>query len=338
MNNLELRNDDGFDFLLRSGDSKTVRSRLNIFQRWCAEQRIHWMQANLAVYRDDLLDDKADTTVDAYLSTLRSRIQDTIRTNEFQDWLREHLYQDGDTFADLGAKLQMMTNRLENMVHAKNSSVKVVTEQDKADSQQLWLNGQESELMNILWERNPPILACRDAAIGQLLLDTGLRAAELCSLQVSDLQETYQGHPALRVRKGKGNKQRMIVYGDLTEGRDMALDWAQAWNLSIESPLFQGFSRSYNSLIGSPLTTRHIERILNIELSIGCVTPHALRRTYARKLYLSPYSMPVEAIQKQMGHSSRRVTESYIGDTGVELRVPRNLKNNISRRSNADTD
>lgn len=327
MNELISYQDDGFDFLRRSDDSKAVKSRLNIFQMWCRSRGIHWMQSNLAHYRDDLLDDKSATTVDAYLSTLRSRIQDTIRTNEFQDWLREQLWVEGDTFADLGAKLQMMINRLENMAHGKNSSVGVVKEQDKADSQQLWINGYESELLNILWTRKPAILACRDAAIGQLLLDTGLRAAELCALQVSDLQETYQGHPALRVRKGKGNKQRLIIYGDLTEGRDMALDWVQAWELKDDAPLFQGFTRAYKTLLGRPLTTRHIERILDITLSIGRVTPHDLRRTYARKLYLPPYSMNMESIKKQMGHNSVRITESYVGDTNIHLRVP--AKHNI---------
>lgn len=321
VNSIEIRQDDGFDFLRRPSDSKVVRSRLNLFQVWCRQRDTHWMQANLAVYRDDLLDERTATTVDAYLSTLRSRIQDTIRTNDFQDWLRGQLWQEGDTLADLGAKLQMVLQRLENMAHAKNSGVHVTKEQDKADSQQLWLNGHEDELMNVLWDREPGILAVRDAAIGQLLLDTGLRAAELCSLVVSDLTETYQGYPALRVRRGKGNKQRMVLYGDLIEGRDMALDWASLMNIAQDAPLFQGFTRAYNTLRRRPLTVKTVEFILDIQLSIGKVTPHALRRTYARKLY--QWGMPIDMIQRQMGHSSRRITEHYIGDTGVELRLPK---------------
>ena len=51
--------------------------------------------------------------------------------------------------------------------------------------------------------------ADRDRAIILLLLDTGLRASELCNIQVGDINLTNNGIKVL----GKGQKERLVVFG-----------------------------------------------------------------------------------------------------------------------------
>ena len=50
----------------------------------------------------------------------------------------------------------------------------------------------------------------RDRLILELLLETGLRASELCTLDVSDFPVDHPDGPYLDVRSGKGEKQRAI--------------------------------------------------------------------------------------------------------------------------------
>jgi site-specific recombinase XerD len=50
----------------------------------------------------------------------------------------------------------------------------------------------------------------RDRLILELLLETGLRASELCALDVSDFRVDHPDGPYLDVRSGKGAKQRAI--------------------------------------------------------------------------------------------------------------------------------
>ena len=56
-----------------------------------------------------------------------------------------------------------------------------------------------------------PYLEARNRAITWLLLDTGLRLNELCSLKLEYLDVASQ---RLRILNGKGNKQRVVRGGD----------------------------------------------------------------------------------------------------------------------------
>jgi site-specific recombinase XerC len=57
----------------------------------------------------------------------------------------------------------------------------------------------------------------RDAAIVTVLLTTGIRAGELASLKVEDVEQTVDGQPVVFVRDGKGNKSRIVPLGENVE-------------------------------------------------------------------------------------------------------------------------
>jgi site-specific recombinase XerD len=60
-----------------------------------------------------------------------------------------------------------------------------------------------------------------------LMFCTGVRAAELLALDVDDLQVMFGSTLALRIKSGKGSKQRLIPYG------------AQDWGLTLTQLMFR---------------------------------------------------------------------------------------------------
>jgi integrase/recombinase XerD len=63
----------------------------------------------------------------------------------------------------------------------------------------------------LLRRRAPRFLVARDTAIIQVLVETGLRAAEMCALDVGDLN---YGEGTIHVRRGKGAKDRILSIVD----------------------------------------------------------------------------------------------------------------------------
>ena len=55
----------------------------------------------------------------------------------------------------------------------------------------------------------------RDTALLGHMVTTGIRAEETSSLLVEDLRQTYGGELSLQIRHGKGDKERLIPYGDM---------------------------------------------------------------------------------------------------------------------------
>jgi len=134
------------------------------------------------------------------------------------------------------------------------------------------------------------------------LLHTGLRAAELAALSVSDIVQ-IQGKWKLHVRKGKGLKDRVIP---LTQP---CLETLQAWQENgwerINEHLFTRFGRTWQG--GAYVCT--IIRELGLRLGIQGLTPHRFRHTFA--VSLLNYGMRESALQKLMGHTTLNMTLEY---------------------------
>ena len=70
-----------------------------------------------------------------------------------------------------------------------------------------------------------PAVAALDPRLLWLQLGVMHAEAEAAALDVADLYQAYEGFPALEVRHGKGDKQRMVLYGEL----EWCLDPVQLW-------------------------------------------------------------------------------------------------------------
>ena len=147
------------------------------------------------------------------------------------------------------------------------------------------------------------ISACktpRDKALVLLMADSGLRRAEVCSLNWGDVDMTSG---LVTVRRGKGGKARSAVIGATT--RRALLQYRRtARNSSADAPLFQ--ARGCTRFTGSGL--RLVYRRLAKRTGIR-VSPHAMRRTFV--ILSLRADMDVLHLQAMLGHSSLEMVQHY---------------------------
>jgi site-specific recombinase XerD len=331
MSDLVQRN-QSFNQTVLLGDSleKDEHHRLATYVRWLDDQGKLWLQPNLRQYRDFLLttyegrDGKplAARSVRAHLSSIRGRYKAILRDNDTRDRLYDMTPKDASP-SDRKALVDEVLKRLSNAIDPETAPIKVVTRQDVRDDEHLRLSSaQASQLLAMPGMKT--LLGLRDTALLAVLLCTGLREAELCSLDVPDLRQRLGGSLALHVRRGKGAKERLVPYGELEWCLAIVDRWLE--NAGIESgPVFRGFYKGAKQVRDTRLTVRAINQILHrypimIDGELRKVNPHDLRRTYARRLYEA--GMDLLAIRDNLGHADSRTTLKYIGTMDIDRRKP----------------
>lgn len=142
--------------------------------------------------------------------------------------------------------------------------------------------------------------ASRNYAIGILLINSGLRVAELCALVVDDLTMGERSG-RLVVRSGKGDKLREVPLN--INARKALADWLARRPVG-PGPVFVSKHRT-------PLQPRAIQRILEVVGRRAGVelTPHALRHTFAHNLINAGVSL--DRVAALMGHSKLETTRRY---------------------------
>ena len=144
-------------------------------------------------------------------------------------------------------------------------------------------------------------LEIRDLAIFELFYSSGLRLSELAALTIDDIDLSEQ---SLRVRKGKGGKQRDLPIGRKAVGA--ITKWLTYRPETTDLALF-------TSNKGKGLGQRSIQlRLDRWCKKIGLpehVHPHMLRHSFASHLLES--SQDIRAVQELLGHSNISTTQIY---------------------------
>lgn len=143
-----------------------------------------------------------------------------------------------------------------------------------------------------------PLARLRDRAIIELLYGSGLRVAEAAGLDRDDVSPDG----LVRVRAGKGNKERRVPLG--AAGLAAVHAWIEA------SPAYG--PAMFTNLRGGRLTTRSIHRIvrrLGHESDSAGLHPHALRHSCAT--HMLDAGADLRGIQEILGHSSLSTTQRY---------------------------
>ncbi|MGR9072499.1 MAG: tyrosine recombinase XerC [Gammaproteobacteria bacterium] len=147
-------------------------------------------------------------------------------------------------------------------------------------------------------------LEIRDLAMFELFYSSGLRLNELVSLDIDDMDLSDR---TLRVRRGKGNKARILPIGEKAAG---ALEnWLKLRpETSADSEKAVFVNRE-----GIRLSGRGVQyRLSEWRLKKGFpehVHPHMLRHSFASHLLES--SRDLRAVQELLGHSNISTTQIY---------------------------
>jgi len=171
----------------------------------------------------------------------------------------------------------------------------------------------EEEQERILEQSNPRYpTGERNGTMLRLMLNTGLRLAEVTGLKWHDVDLTTG---KLMVRQGKGSKDRTlwVAEGDI--------DRLRGWRERQARQCGQ-CDHAFTTLQGQPLGHRYVQRMVKrYAAKAGIdknVSPHTLRHSFATDLYRE--TSKIRLVQKVLGHSDLSTTMIYthIFDEEVE--------------------
>lgn len=153
----------------------------------------------------------------------------------------------------------------------------------------------------------------RDRAILETLFSTGLRVAELASLN----RDINLARDEITVR-GKGDKLRVVF---ISGGAKEALKEYLAKRDDIDDSLFAQTGKPVSKDRSTRLTTRSIERIVKKYATKAGITkkvsPHTIRHSFATDLLQN--GADIRSVQALLGHASINTTQIYTHVTDKHL-------------------
>lgn len=140
----------------------------------------------------------------------------------------------------------------------------------------------------------------RDLAIIDLLYSTGMRVGELVNLNISDIN--FEERECIVF--GKGDKERKVYFDakaklHLEEYLNSRVDDNPALFVTLDKPYYR------LKISGVEIRVRELGRKLNVKR----IHPHKFRRTMATRAI--DKGMPIEQVQKILGHSQIDTTMHY---------------------------
>lgn len=161
-----------------------------------------------------------------------------------------------------------------------------------------WLDRREQNALLRAVERGQ---CTRDIAIVKLLLNTGVRVQELCSLTWQDVR-LFDRKGTVTVRKSKGGKRREIPLN--RDARTALLSLGYSKLAGKELPVFLGQR--------GPLTSRGVQIMLGKHLNasgLERLSPHILRHSFCKNLVNA--GVGLEQVAALAGHESFDTTRLY---------------------------
>lgn len=140
----------------------------------------------------------------------------------------------------------------------------------------------------------------------EIMVGSGLRASEVCALQVRDIG-VFHGKGQIDVRRGKGCRQRKVDIGPkLKDDLQMVVRHTVVDLEDKKRYLFhnhRGKALNYSNLY-------YLISKIRDRSGVKRLHPHALRHTFA--VFLYNYKMDLEYVRQQLGHASIATTQIYV--------------------------
>ncbi len=155
----------------------------------------------------------------------------------------------------------------------------------------------------------------RNLAVLLLLLDSGIRVSELVHI---DLDDINQAEGWIKIKVGKGGKERIVPVGSLVQ--------KSLWkyiNHFRPQPLTQKVIRLFLSGDGLPLTKSGIQQMLRrcgkrAGISGVRCSPHTFRHTFAKSYLVN--GEDIFSLQKILGHTSLASVRTYLNLFGTDVK------------------
>ncbi len=174
----------------------------------------------------------------------------------------------------------------------------------------------QSEITELMAAPDPgdPI-AVRDAALLELLYASGIRVAELCGLDVDDVDGERR---VVRVM-GKGSRERVVPYG--VPAKRALAQWRNTARPMIATDrsgpaLFVGAQ-------GGRIDPRTVRRVVHFRLGqhpgLPDIGPHGLRHSAAT--HLLEGGADLRSVQELLGHATLATTQIYTHVSAERLKI-----------------
>lgn len=147
----------------------------------------------------------------------------------------------------------------------------------------------------------------RDRAILMILLDTGVRASELCNINIEDIDFSDS---SILIRQGKGRKPRFVFIGK--KARKQLRKYLRFLN-DEDGALF--INRDEERI--TYITLREILRRLYTRAGTKRYSPHDFRRAFCLECLRK--GIDLLTISRLMGHSSLQMISRYAKQVKVDL-------------------
>lgn len=141
-------------------------------------------------------------------------------------------------------------------------------------------------------------VSLRDTALITMMFATGARRDEITGMNIEDYDPDAL---CVKVRKGKGRKERQIFIGK--EVARIIDAWLEARGVTLDKPLFTRIYRN-DHITDLPLTGAGVYHILSeraAEAGVTDITPHDFRRTFISGLI--DKGVDLSTIAKLAGHA-----------------------------------
>ena len=152
-------------------------------------------------------------------------------------------------------------------------------------------------------------MSLRNKAMIELFISTGMRVGEMVGVHISDIN----WYDKSILITGKGNKQRMVFFDDITA-------------MYLEKYINSRKSNTNYLLVSSKDKTKRLEKkaIQCVVRKLGHVNhieayPHKFRRTFATKALKN--GMPITTLAKLMGHEKIETTMLYCQIDNTQLKM-----------------
>ena len=168
--------------------------------------------------------------------------------------------------------------------------------------------------------------AIKNKLIISLLTDTGIRAGELCSLLIENVEDNY-----IKVH-GKGDKWRIVPIS--FKLRKLMLKYERKRQATLENSdkesdyyFFNQFKNPYETISPLQKMIRYTAQKVKVRDNVRA-SPHTFRHYYAIKSLA--LGTPIQQLSKNLGHESILTTEIYLRQLTNEQVIHEQMKRTIS--------